>query len=169
MVLSWVWKFHMHKNEQVGPNKTCNEIWLIMSYLAAPISYFTGDCSMKFKTLLTIFSAVAFVLGLGCVLAPAQMVSGFDVSLSPMGYVVYQFWGSTLMGLGMLGWFLRNIEESALQKKLALSFLIATALGPVMAIRGQYAGANSFGWSTVAMFALFTFGFGSFLFLNSGK
>jgi len=58
---------------------------------------------MKFKTILTIFSAVAFISGLACVLAPAQMLSSYGISLIPMGHVVYQFWGSTLMGLGILG------------------------------------------------------------------
>ncbi len=118
---------------------------------------------MNFKTLITIFSVIAFIMGLGCVLAPAQMISGYDVSLSPMGYVVYQFWGSTLMGIGLLGWVFRSSSDIATQKKLALPFVITTALGTVMAIRGQYAGANSFGWSTVALFALFTSGFTSFL------
>lgn len=117
---------------------------------------------MKFKTLLTIFAVFAFVAGLACVLAPAPMLSSYGVSLSPMGYVVYQFWGSTLMGLGMLSWFARNIEDAALQKKFAMSFLMTTALGTVLAIRGQYAGANAFGWSTVALYFLLTLGFGYF-------
>lgn len=121
---------------------------------------------MKFKTLLTILSVVAFVAGLTCVLAPAQVLSRYGVSLSPIGYVVYQFWGSTLMGLGMLSWFGRNIEDPALQKKFALSFLITTALGTILAIRGQYAGANYFGWSTVALFGLITLGFGSFFLMK---
>lgn len=123
---------------------------------------------MKFKSLLTIFSVVAFVAGLACVLAPAQMLSSYGVSLVPIGYIVYQFWGSTLMGLGMLSWFARNIEEPALQKKFAVSLLITTALGTVMAIRGQYAGANDFGWSNVALYSLLTLGFGS-LFLVKAR
>ncbi len=123
---------------------------------------------MKFKSLLTIFSVVAFVAGLACVLAPAQMLSSYGVSLIPIGYIVYQFWGSTLVGLGMLSWFARNIEEPALQKKFAVSLLITTALGTVMAIRGQYAGANDFGWSNVALYSLLTLGFGS-LFLVKAR
>lgn len=123
---------------------------------------------MKFKSLLTIFSVVTFVAGLACVLAPAPMLSSYGVSLIPIGYVVYQFWGSTLMGLGMLSWFARNIEEPALQRKFAFAFLITTALGMVMAIRGQYAGANDFGWSNVALYSLLTLGFGS-LFLVKAR
>ncbi len=121
---------------------------------------------MKFKTLLTIFSVIAFVTGLTCVLAPASMLSSYGVTLIPMGYVVYQFWGSTLMGLGMVSWFARSIEEPALQKQFALSFLVTTALGTVMAIRGQYAGANAFGWSTITLYFLLTLGFGYFLFIK---
>ena len=119
---------------------------------------------MKFKTLVTIFSVFAFVAGLICVLAPAQMLSSYGVSLIPIGYVVYQLWGSTLMGLGMLSWFARNIADPTLQKKFTLSFLVTTVLGTVMAIRGQYAGANAFGWSTVILYFLLALGFGYFLF-----
>ena len=119
---------------------------------------------MKFKTLLTIFAVFAFVAGLTCVLAPAPTLASYGVSLIPIGYVVYQFWGSTLIGLGLLSWFARNIKEPALQKKFALSFLMTTALGTVLAIRGQYAGANAFGWSTVALYFLLALGFGYFLF-----
>ena len=37
----------------------------------------------------------------------------------------------------------------------------------VIAIRGQSAGANAMGWSTVALFALLAIGFGLILILKS--
>ena len=71
---------------------------------------------MKFKTLLVIFSVVAFVAGLACVLAPARMLSNYGISLIPIRYVVYQFWGSTLMGLGMLAWFAETLASHRCKK-----------------------------------------------------
>lgn len=121
---------------------------------------------MKFKTLLTINSVLAVVAGIACVLAPAQLLSNYGVSLIPMGLVIYQFWGATLTGLGMLTWFAGNIKESELQKTFALSLFITNGISCVMAIRGQYAGANAFGWSTVALYFLLALGFGYFLFIK---
>jgi hypothetical protein len=80
-----------------------------------------------------------------------------------MGLVTYQFWGSTLIGLGLLAWFSRNIQESVLQRNFVLALFIANALSCVMAVRGQFAGANSFGWSMVALFFLLALGFGTFI------
>jgi hypothetical protein len=121
---------------------------------------------MKFRTLLTINSILAIVAGIACVLAPAQLLSSYGVSLIPMGLVIYQFWGATLIGLGMLTWFARNIKGSELQKTFALSLFITNGISCVMAIRGQYVGANAFGWSTVALYFLLALGFGYFLFIK---
>jgi hypothetical protein len=118
---------------------------------------------MKFKILLTINSALAFVSGIACVLMPAQLLTSYDVSLAPMGLVIYQFWGAALIGLGMLTWFARSVRESALQRKFALALFITNGLSCVMAVRGQFAGANTFGWSTVALFFLLALGFGAFV------
>ena len=63
---------------------------------------------MKFKALLTVNSILAFASGAVCVLIPAQLLAHYDVVLSPMGLVIYQFWGATLIGLGMIIWFARG-------------------------------------------------------------
>jgi hypothetical protein len=121
---------------------------------------------MKFKILLIINSAFAFVSGIACVLIPAQLLASYDVSLAPMGLVIYQFWGAALIGLGMLTWFARSIKESALQRRIAIALFVTNALSCIMAIRGQFAGANNFGWSTVALFFLLAVGYGIFLFIK---
>ena len=118
---------------------------------------------MKFTTLLTINSILAFAGGSACVLMPAQLLASYDVSLAPMGLIIYQFWGVTLIGLGMVTWFARSIQESALQIKFALALFITNGLSCIMSIRGQFAGANTFGWFTVLLFFLLTLGFGTFM------
>ena len=118
---------------------------------------------MKFKVLLTINAFLAFVSGAACVLMPAQLLAQYDVSLSPMGLVIYQFWGAALMGLGMLTWFAMRITTVALQKRIALALFVTNGLSVVMAVRGQFAGANASGWSTVALFLLLTLAWGVFI------
>ena len=95
---------------------------------------------MKFKTLLTINSALAFVSGIACVLMPAQLLASYDLSLAPIGLVIYQFWGAALIGLGMFTWFARGVRESALQRRFAMALFITNGLSCVMAVRGQFAG-----------------------------
>lgn len=119
---------------------------------------------MRCKTLLTVNSVLAFVTGIACVCVPARLLSGYGVSLSPMGLVIYQFWGAALIGLGMLTWFTRGTKDPAQQKALALSLFVTNALSAAMAVRGQFAGANAFGWSAVAIFCLLALAFGALLF-----
>ena len=95
---------------------------------------------MKFKTLLTINSALAFLSGIACVLMPAQLLASYDLSLAPIGLVIYQFWGAALIGLGMFTWFARGVRESALQRRFELALFITNGLSCVMAVRGQCAG-----------------------------
>jgi hypothetical protein len=44
-----------------------------------------------------------------------------------------------------------------------LSLFITNGISCVMAIRGQYAGANDFGWSTVALYSSLALVFGAFM------
>lgn len=118
---------------------------------------------MKFKPLITINSFLALVTGIACVVMPAKLLAVYEVSLSPMGLVIYQFWGVALIGLGILTWSSRKISDVALQKRFAMALLITNGLSCVMAVRGQFAGANASGWSTVVLFLLLTLGFGVFL------
>jgi hypothetical protein len=110
--------------------------------------------------------AWCFEIGIACVLMPAQLLASYDVSLAPMGLVIYQFWGVALIGLGMLTWFARSVKESALQRRFALALFITNGLNCVMAVRGQFAGANTFGWSMVALFLLLALGFGAFVLIK---
>lgn len=121
---------------------------------------------MKFKTLLIFNSVLAFISGIACILVPAQLLSSYGIMLIPMGLVIYQFWGTALIGLGMLIWFVRNIKDPDLQKAFALSLFIMNGINCIIAIRGQYAGANNLGWSNVALYFLLTFGFGRFMFMK---
>ena len=121
---------------------------------------------MEFKTLLISNSVFAFIGGIACLLLPAQLLSSYGIILIPMGLVIYQFWGTALIGLGMLTWFARNIKDSDLQKAFVLSLFITNGINCIIAIRGQYAGANDLGWTNVALYFLLALGFGCFMFMK---
>ena len=83
---------------------------------------------MTLKALLTVNSILAFVSGAACILVPVQLLAQYDVTLSPMGLVVYQFWGAALVGLGMLVWAARAIADRLLQKRISLALFVTHAL-----------------------------------------
>ncbi len=93
-------------------------------------------------------------------LIPTQLLANYDVTLSAMGIVIYQFWGASLLGIGLFSWFVRNSDELVLLRRFALVLFITNALNTIFAIRGQYAGANASGWSTVMIFLILALAFG---------
>jgi hypothetical protein len=118
------------------------------------------EVDMKFRTFLSVNAGVAVLAGIACILAPAQLLASYGVSLTLMGLVIYQFWGAALVGVGLLTCFARAEEKPGSQRAIALSLFITYALSCVMAVRGQFAGANSLGWSAVALFLVLSLGYG---------
>lgn len=114
---------------------------------------------MSYKTLMTGHAVIAVLSGTACVLIPTQLLTGYDVTLSPMGLVIYQFWGASLVGLGLLTWVGRRAEDVTVQKGIALALAFMHALNCVTAVRGQMAGANVQGWSMVGLFAALAIAF----------
>lgn len=115
---------------------------------------------MSFRVLMAINSFIAVPMGAACVLVPAQLVGSFGVTLTPMGLVIYQFWGVTLVGLGLLTWFARATEARGTQRALAAALFVFHVLSCAIAVRGQQAGASDMGWSNVALFLLLALAFG---------
>ena len=115
---------------------------------------------MNFKTLALVNAIIASVAGIACILGPESLLAMYGVALSPMGLVIYQFWGASLLGLGLVVFSIRSITEPSAQRAVALSLFITFGLSSAIAFRGQLAGANSVGWSTVAMFLVLAAGSG---------
>jgi len=117
---------------------------------------------MNFKTLLTINAVLAVVSGIIFILIPGQILASYGIRLSLMGEVIYQFWGATLIGLGLLTWSVRPLEAPEFKKRIALYLSAINGLSCLLALRGQTAGANALGWSTVVVYMLMAAGFGYF-------
>ena len=108
------------------------------------------------------------VSGIAFILIPGQILASYGIRLSLMGEVIYQFWGATLVGLGLLTWRVRPFKAPEFQKKIALYLSVINGLSCLLALRGQTAGANAWGWSTVVVYMLMATGFGYF-FIKTGK
>ena len=122
---------------------------------------------MKYKIIMFINSVLAVLTGMVCMIIPRMVLNTYDVTLSEMGIVIYQFWGTSLFGLGLLSWFLKNITEFNLQKKIVTAFFITNGLSCLIAVRGQFAGANIIGWSTVAIYFMLSVLFGLIFFIKN--
>jgi hypothetical protein len=128
-----------------------------------------GEKVMTYRNLLTIASIIALIFGLGFILIPGQLVSFYNVELTPAGILIAQLYGATLLGFGLLNWFARGFSDNATQQAILTANLVGDALGSIFSLMGQLGGVpgvNSLGWSTVLIYVLLTLGFAYLRFIS---
>ena len=124
---------------------------------------------MKLKHLLIINTVVCLVYGIILVLSPATMLSLHGVAQDPGTRLMGQYFGSALIGIGLLTWLARNVADSEAQGAIILALLIANVIGIVISVLGTVSGPmNAVGWLAVAIYVLLVLGFGYFQFMKPG-
>ncbi len=122
---------------------------------------------MKLSYLLIFNAIVALVYGIGFVLMPATMAGLHGVTPSPGTNLTGQFFGVTLIGIGLLVWFARNVTDPAARQAIVLAQLVATVIGVIVALMGTLSGVmNVVGWSAVGIYLLLALGYAYFQFMK---
>jgi len=120
---------------------------------------------MKLKTLLVINTIIALVYGISLVLMPATVGGMHGMSPNPGTNLVAQFFGLTLIGVGLICWLVRNAADSGTQRAIVLAQLISTVIGVIVAVMGTISGVmNTVGWSAVVIYLLLALGYAYFQF-----
>jgi hypothetical protein len=120
---------------------------------------------MKLSGFLVIKAIISLVFGIGFVLFPSAVMSMYGVALDASGNLVGQFAGAALIGIGLICWFARQADQSALQS-ITQSLFIGDTVGFIVALIGQLAGVmNALGWITVAIWLFLALGLGYYRFL----
>ena len=120
---------------------------------------------MKLGTVLTVNAIIALLFGLGFVLAPAATLAPYGLTTDDSGILVARLFGAAVLGYAVLTWSARNSEESAARRAIVLALFLSFGIGLVVSLVGQLSGlVNALGWSTVAIYLVFTLGYGYFQF-----
>ena len=82
---------------------------------------------MSTKLALSIGAVVAVLAGVGFLLAPAQMLSGFGFAAPAEAVIVLRDIGVTLIGLGILNWLARDTTGPAVRAILIGNLFIQVA------------------------------------------
>ncbi len=119
---------------------------------------------MKLNILFTITAIIAFLFGVGFILAPAASVSLYGNTLDASGQFIGRYFGAALIGYAFLAWLNRNSTSRGVQA----GFFTAMVLGFVVALYEALAGtANGLVWLNVAIYLLLGVGFGYYTFLKT--
>ena len=110
-----------------------------------------------------------FLFGLGFLLAPAEMLSVYATSTNSTGLLTARVFGIGNIQLSIIMWISRNDMGSKILKTLLLLLFLGNALAFVLALQAQISGVfNVLGWTNVALYLLFTFGYGYFQLILKG-
>jgi len=122
---------------------------------------------MKLSHVFIFNAIVALVYGIGCVAIPTTMLAWHGMSQGPTEVLMGQFFGLSLIGIGLVTWFARNAEESLARGAITLGLFLSDIVGIVVALRGTLAGQmNVLGWLAVGIYVLLTLGYGYFRFFK---
>ena len=124
---------------------------------------------MNLKTLFVITAVVAFIFGLGFILAPTASMRLYGVTLDASGQFLGRYLGAAFIGFAFLAWLCRNADVSMAHKAVVTAFFVATILGFIVALYDKFAGTgNALVWLNVIIYLFLAIGFGYFRFAKSG-
>jgi hypothetical protein len=118
---------------------------------------------MNRSRFLVIASILGMVFGLAFLLAPAQLMSFYGVTLDPAGQWIGRFLGAQLVGLAVITWVARNAPTGSALSAVMAGNLVGSAIALALAILQGISGiGNALVWSTAVVYAFLVAGFGYF-------
>lgn len=116
---------------------------------------------MRLSNLLILNALVVFAFGVIALFAPGPFFLLYGITLSLPAQTVAQILGAAGIGFAVLNWAARSVTDPAAVRAITLGNLAAHFFGLIVSLTAQANGyVNGLGWSTVAIFLLFTLGFG---------
>ncbi|MCJ7623902.1 MAG: hypothetical protein MUO76_10390 [Anaerolineaceae bacterium] len=98
-------------------------------------------------------------------LVPATVLTLYGATVSPSTNMAGQFYGLSLISIGLITWFARDVKDPNTQRAIVLSQLISTIIGVIVSALNTISGVMSaVGWSGFVIYLVLAFGYGYFQF-----
>ena len=115
---------------------------------------------MNLRTVFMFNALVAGFFAIVTLLLTSTMLSWYGVISTPEIILMTRFFGSSLVALSLLTFYLRNEDMSDTIKSVVLALLISDIVGLIVALLAQLSGIlNSLGWTTVIIYGLLSVGY----------
>ena len=122
---------------------------------------------MNYRTLFLLNSFFAFLLGAVFLIVPALAIGQFGVDSYTSTRMMAQFFGTAMLALGLLLWFVRDAASEAMQRRMAVAMLVGALAGLFVTVLGAFAGTlRTNSWMAFLVYALFGLGYALLLFLK---
>lgn len=122
---------------------------------------------MKLSHVFIFNTIVALAYGIGGLVIPATILGWHGMSQGPTEVLLGQFFGVSLIGIGLVTLLARNVADPQALDAITLGLLISDVIGLVVSLMGVLGGVmNAVGWGAVAIYVLLTLGYGYFRFFK---
>ncbi len=120
---------------------------------------------MNAKTFLAIAAAIALLYGIAFLVIPAFVMALYGIPRDAPTILGFRFFGTTLLSLGLVVWFVRATSDRAALRGLLLGLAAGNAVGALISISATVTGVmNAMGWSAVLIYVALVAGYLYFLF-----
>jgi hypothetical protein len=110
---------------------------------------------------------VSTLFGIWFLAMPNMALKQFGVDEYASTELTLRFFGTALLTVGLLAYFVRNVADADTQRGLAWGFFLGTLTGLVVSIIGTFTGViRILGWLAIVIYVLFGLGYGFMLFLK---
>ena len=122
---------------------------------------------MNYRTLFLLNSFFAFLLGAVFLIVPALAIGQFGVDSYTSTRLMAQFFGTAMLALGLLLWFVKDVASEAIQKGMAAAMFIGALAGLIVTAIGAFTGTlRTNGWMAIVAYFLLGFGYALLLFVR---
>lgn len=123
--------------------------------------------NLHYRTVFLVNAIFSIVFGLAFLVMPAIALNeaGFD-GLIPEKFIS-QFFGATMLTLGLVLWFVKDVTDQDIQKGIGRTMLFGSVLGVVVSVIGLAGGMmQKNGWIVPVVYFLFAIDYTFMLFVQ---
>ena len=122
---------------------------------------------MNYRIMFLINAFLSISLGLGFLTVPDRILGQFGVDGYAATKLLSQFFGTAMLGLGLLLWFAKDVTEVNLQKGMGIALLVGSAAGLTITVMGTTSGVlRANWWIAIVVYAILGLAYAYLLFLK---
>ena len=122
---------------------------------------------MNYRIMFLINAFIAVLLGLSFLVLPDRILDQFGVDGYAATRLISQFFGTAMLGFGLLLWFAKDVTEVNLQKGMAIALLVGAAAGLLITLMGTTSGIlRTNWWIAMVVYAILGLADAYFVFLK---
>ena len=120
---------------------------------------------MNYRTLFLLNSFIAFLLGLAFLIVPTLAIGQFGVDSYTSTRMMAQFFGTAMLALGLLLWFVKDVNSEVTQKRMGIALLVGSVAGLLVTVLGTLAGTmRTNGWMAILLYVILGLGYAFMVF-----